>query len=101
MELVDIGEGVNGNYNEDDAEDMPLLRFYVSRQEDGEWQEVASYCTNLSSEINDDTQQTALVYLMDRFYEPVKEGQSIKRLAEEMSWMEERWFTESPAPVLQ
>ena len=66
VELVDIGEGIQGDYNENDPEDKPLLRFdvYIRDPKTYEenlacerplddscvgWEAVedASYCTNL------------------------------------------------------
>ena len=60
VELVDIGEGLQGDYNEEDPFDCPLMRFdvyirdpkaYEENPESAGWEEVedASYCTNLSA----------------------------------------------------
>ena len=68
VELVDIGEGLQGDYNENDPKDIPLMRFdvYIRNPEAYEenlksekplddsyvgWEAVedASYCTNLSA----------------------------------------------------
>ena len=46
----DIGEGWSGDYNADDPDDTPLLRFSVDwRDADGDWVGLndASYCTGL------------------------------------------------------
>ena len=46
-----IGEGYNGDYeeNEDGPEtvDDRLIRFYISKYENGVWEEEVSYCTYL------------------------------------------------------
>ena len=54
-----IGEGLSGDYNHEDPQDVPLLRFTVSRRipgmaddtgvEPDEWQQLddASYCTRM------------------------------------------------------
>ena len=55
VEWVNIGEGICGDYNPDDPEDINLLRFDVSYEDKSRstavetvWEEVenASYCTN-------------------------------------------------------
>ncbi len=50
LEWEYIGEGVSGDYNPDDPDDIPLLRFTISRVAtplSGEYEPVedASYCT--------------------------------------------------------
>jgi Zn ribbon nucleic-acid-binding protein len=57
--LLDIGEGIQGDYNEKDPNDIPLLRMDVSRRgkhggqdvDDNEWGLVrnGSFCTNISA----------------------------------------------------
>jgi hypothetical protein len=56
VEFEDIGEGHNGDYNEDDAEDEQLLRLTVSVREDDAWVQVdgGSYCTNISATVGED-----------------------------------------------
>ena len=90
VEFVDIGEGINGMFNENDPNDKPLLRFYVSKFIDGEWQNVdsASYCT----QVRNDTSKTKLIKLLDiimnRVYDKVVDGDGIKKICEELSWMD-------------
>ena len=45
VEWEDIGEGICGDYNPEDPDDIPLLRFSVSILLDGQWEAVedASY----------------------------------------------------------
>ena len=94
-----IGEGVDGDYQEDDPYDEPLLRFSVSKRIEKnylgqEWEQCddASYCTLLSIHTDRDTLSQALTYLMNEFYEPVTEGHSIKKLGERMSWIDLKWI---------
>ena len=49
VEWEDIGEGICGDYNPEDPDDHPLLRFSVSILLDGQWEAVedASYCTQM------------------------------------------------------
>lgn len=51
LSLVHIDEGYNGDYEEDDFEDSPLLRFDLSEMVDGEWVNVrdGSACTMLDA----------------------------------------------------
>ena len=95
VELVELGEGFCGDYDPTDPDDMELLRFDVSRRgESGEWEEVpdASYCTLLPALMSDAKKEKALKLLMDEFYAPVTNGQSVKRLGEKMSWIAPDWL---------
>lgn len=93
VELEDIGEGISGDYNPDDPNDTPLLRFYVLRKdEDGEWQEYpdGSYCTQINAETtSEERQREILEVIMDRVFDEVSGGvSSIKKACEELSWLE-------------
>ncbi len=94
VELDYIGEGWVGDYDETDPHDERLLRFYVQRRVDGEWEDVedASYCTALPETLTVSQQQCILDFLMDVFYSPVSMGVSVRRCAERMSWMSLKWF---------
>lgn len=51
VDLEYIGEGYNGDYDPNDPEDEPLLRFTLIDVSDGDWNPVddASYCTTISA----------------------------------------------------
>jgi hypothetical protein len=95
-----IGEGVSGDYDDEDPEDQPLLRYTLFRKNDGnkdignvaedvgmEWCTVTdgSYCTNLS--IYDD--RNKLVQLANYILIQVTDGLTSckreKRLYEQLS----------------
>ena len=80
------GEGYSGDYNPEDPEDVPLLRFTVMRVTDNAtWEcvEDGSYCT----EISVDTEKEALIVLgYDILHMWVLSDHS-KRSLEAASWM--------------
>jgi hypothetical protein len=90
IEFVNLGEGRDGDYQPSDPEDINLLRFDVSRREDGEWVGVegASYCTQVAASTPAAERGRLLSMLMDEFYQPVTDRVSIKRAAERLSWIE-------------
>lgn len=96
IQLEHIGEGLSGDYNESDPEDIPLLRFYVDRWNDAiqDWEPVddASYCTRLPTSISDEECEKALKILMDNFKDPVESRDSVKKLGEELSWIDLDWL---------
>lgn len=96
IELENIGEGWSGYYDETDKDDTPLLRFYVYKKIDDEWQEVddASYCTALLSSISEEEQLKCLEILMNEFYEPVTDGYPVKKLGESLSCISSEWLKE-------
>jgi hypothetical protein len=100
VQLEYIGEGYVGEYDPSDPNDVPLLRFYVRKRVDDPndpdgWEDVddASYCTLLPSTISDEVRQACLTYIMDRVYEPLMSGGSIKHICAELSWIEPSWVT--------
>ncbi len=50
LTLEYIGEGTDGDYNPEDENDVPLLRYYVCEKVDGEWEPLrnGSACCRLS-----------------------------------------------------
>ena len=94
VEWDEAGEGLCGDYDENDPEDIELLRFYVLRKVDGEWVQVddASYCTMFPVSTTEEQKMKALEYLMWWFYEPVKAGHSVKKLGERLSWIDLSWI---------
>lgn len=87
--LVDLGEGWNGDYNEDDPEDEPLFRFdYYSRESvNDEWQipNDSSYCTQTNANIGHQLRKEFLEYLIEQV-EDLSWDANIKHLCESLSW---------------
>jgi hypothetical protein len=84
------GEGWGGEYNNEDPNDEPLLRFCVLRFDGNEYQEIdsASYCTRLPDTISEEERKRALDIIMDQVYDGAMDGTSIKRICEHLSWLE-------------
>ena len=91
VDLCYIEEGINGNYNPDDPDDIPLLRFDVYVMVDNEWEPVddASYCTMLPLTISMRQEALALSYLMEFFYSVLHYDPTanVKKLGERLSWI--------------
>lgn len=91
VEFENIGEGLSGDYNPLDPDDINLLRFYVSVFDDGEWVEKddASYCTYIPEEATVEQKKAALELLLDRFYDALSQDVtvSVKKLGEELSYI--------------
>lgn len=93
----DIGEGWNGEYDPDDPDDTPLLRFtvmkfYQTNDFGGQWVEVddGSYCTQMPVDTDEAILYRALELILDAAEEP-----SPKRAFEELSWMKPEDFNEA------
>lgn len=106
VDFVNIGEGICGDYDPEDPEDINLLRFdvYVFNPDGDEeyltdWVEVedASYCTQIAA----DTDASVLSKLIGRLfreyrdaidsYEDYLSGPSVKKLGERLSWISTDW----------
>lgn len=87
--LVYLGEGIRGDYDSKDPNDIPLLRFDVSVCRDGIWEEKedGSYCTCLPLDASKGAQEHALSQLMNAFYPILSKDveASIKKVGERMS----------------
>jgi hypothetical protein len=110
VDLGDLGEGRGGDYDDEDPEDEPVLRFTVSRfyrageevevgytdwlgdraEEDG-WQAVsaASYCTRLGADLPQEVQDRAGRYLLARVEDDVRQQRPVNKLCEDLSWIKE------------
>jgi len=94
VEWEDIGEGISGDYNPDDPNDVELLRFYFGkRDEDGNWEDLddGSYCTQFPANADTALRARALELLMDRAYDDILAG-GYKRTLEELSWISPEWI---------
>jgi hypothetical protein len=106
----DSGEGHHGDYDSEDPEDEPLLRFYVDQRdpqaaEDDliQWnqlQEECSYCTaGMHAEATTPAERRAgLRLIMDRVLDALEAGRDPDRACQELSWMERTWFAPGAAP---
>jgi hypothetical protein len=91
-EWVNIGEGVCGDFNPDDPEDVNLLRFDISYlTKDNQWEEVedASYCTNISSDTSEEKLVKALYAIWKEYVAVISDYpyHSVKKLGERLSWI--------------
>jgi hypothetical protein len=91
--LEDIGEGLSGEYDPSDPNDVELLRMTVCRGgatvNEDEPVEDGSYCTGISAYASREELRRLCEIIMDRVHGPLTAGQSIKRICEELSWLSE------------
>ena len=107
VELLQLGEGCDGDYNKEDPDDIELLRFEVSYFHpagdcdkdtyevynllDADWIPCAdaTYCTQLPVSLSSELREKTLDIIMSNVYESVSSQNSIKRVCEELSWLHE------------
>lgn len=85
VELEWIGEGLCGDYDEEDEDDVPLMRF--TYYHNGEQVEDGSYCTGIEANISDELLEKVEEYLLHQLYDDIVEGNSIKKAAERLTWL--------------
>lgn len=94
VSLVNLDEGINGDYNEEDPDDVNLLRFDVSYRDPSQgindWEEVddASYCTNIDANSTKEHLEKVVRKLFNRYrdvYNHIRTGGSVKKMGEELS----------------
>jgi hypothetical protein len=84
-----IGEGRDGDFDPDDPNDVPLLRFSVDRKCGEEWEEVpdCSYCTQMCATDERARLQDLAKRIMAEVKDTVNSGRSPKRTCERLSWL--------------
>lgn len=94
-----IGEGADGDFDESDPDDEPLLRFSCYEKIDGEFESIddASYCTQLTTDTPRDILDRALKVIMRELKDARDGGSSGKKAMEQMSWLSIRDFQEKVA----
>ncbi len=94
VSLVNLDEGINGDYDPDDPDDVNLLRFdvYYRNPEEGidDWEPVddASYCTNVEANSTKEHLEKVVRTLFKRYrdeYRNIATGGSVKKMGEELS----------------
>ena len=87
----DAGEGICGDYNPEDPDDIPLLRFDIYKKEGEDWVEVddASYCTRMPVTENLEILTRSLYIIFKEYNNVLKDDPdaSVKKLGESLSWI--------------
>jgi hypothetical protein len=93
-EIEWIGEGLDGDYNPGDPNDVPLLRFSVYKKINGQWEAMddASYCTQLPATITTKKALEAAGQILSLVEDTVLKGGSIKKICEKLSWIDVSWL---------
>lgn len=90
-EFINLGEDYDGECSPKDKD--ALLRIHIEEKIDGDWRQVpdGSYCTaTLAS--TPEPEQRRLLKLAVKFMEDAKKaGHSMKRAAEQLSWIDPSW----------
>ena len=93
VEWDELGEGLCGDYDPDDPEDIELLRFSVYKMDSvtGEWEPVddASYCTLMPVTATPEQREFGLKMIMEEVYDALGNPGvfSIKRVCQKLSWI--------------
>lgn len=90
VEWVRHRESGGGENQVGNAGNGELLHFNVSRITDkgAELISDSSYCTQVPAATDPAELQRLLEIMMDQIYDPVKAGQPLKRICEELTWIE-------------
>lgn len=104
VEWVNLNEGIHGDYDPDDPNDINFLRFDVLVLHNGGWQEVtdASYCTQMCANAPLEVLKQAALYLA-REYANILENNpkaSVKKLGEGLSWISPEWFSKKSKEIV-
>lgn len=94
VELINCGDGLRGDYNPDDPGDVALFRLSISRYNGMVWEAVGNTCTQLPVNSDFETQEKALRLIMSQVHSPVKRGQDITEILQDLSWISPDWLEE-------
>lgn len=104
VDWYNAGEGICGDYNPDDPQDVNLLRFDVYIMEktkagndsDKDWIAVedASYCTNMPANASNEILEKSLKYIFSEYRDVIDQYpySSLKKLGERLSWISDLDF---------
>lgn len=94
--IENLDEGISGDYNPEDPDDINLLRFsvYVLRTHHWEAVDDASYCTNLAADTDPKILERAAALLFKEYYNALNSDRavSVKKLGEQLSHISADWF---------
>jgi hypothetical protein len=95
IQLVDLNEGDNGEYNPEDPLDEKLWRvdFYYRMKRKGAWQpfDDGSYCTQLPVAVHPKVVRSILIHMYCEITRRYNEGEHLKRVFESLSWVDPTW----------
>ena len=99
IEWTNGGEGIGGEYNENDPNDKNLLRFYVCRlnskgDNENDWEQIddASHCTQVPANTTNFELYLLLSILMSEIYQKVVDCKSINELCKRLSLIHPSWI---------
>lgn len=88
IDWVDMNEGLDGDYDNENPDDRKLLRFDVYRKQGDQWEAIedGSYCTMVGESTINNVLIEYLTHFMDTIYDDVSSHGKAKRLCESLSW---------------
>ena len=96
------GEGIEGDYDDEDQEDVPLMRFEVQRKYKGKWVFCAdsSYCTQIDARLTKKEHKRLAELILNQVYddaesitEDPENDYACKKTCEGLSWINPTWGT--------
>lgn len=89
VELANIGEGINGDFDPADPDDINFLRFYIYAYDGADMAYIdnASRCTFIPADITDEEALRMANYIMQQVYDPIIAEQSIDAICDKLSYL--------------
>lgn len=92
VDWVNLDEGISGEYDPTDPEDVNLLRFdvYACTGPNGGWEEVecGSSCTFVRADTPLDRLAPLAATILAAVSVPLRRGESVKAICERLSWID-------------
>ena len=77
--------------------DAEHFSFSVQQEHPAGFDTLESYPTMLPTDAEESIQEKALVHIMDEIHSPLKQGEDISALCEQLSWIAPDWFEDENA----
>lgn len=89
LTFLDDGEGLDGRYDPNDPNDVPLMRFFLEQHGMLGWEPIenTSYCTRVNARLPRKELEFAARWILRRFRLALDSGSSAKRASAELSWV--------------
>lgn len=89
LTFLDDGEGLNGRYDPDNPNDIPVMRFFIEQHDGSSWEPIenTSHCTRVSARLPKKELEFAARWILRHFMRALAYCSSVKRASAGLSWI--------------
>ena len=89
---VELGEGISGDYNPSDPNDIELLRLDLFLNDNEDIVSYFSYCTQLPVSASQNVKEALLMFAAGAAWAVAEKYDSLRKVGEGLSWLDDTWL---------